>query len=809
MLIAPTRNQHNKQQQDEIVTPIEKESVVLQTAAETAEAAAETAAVPEVTESTSDGEVESNIGTKTELNFKKTQDRADELKELYSNLNTQWMELKQKYTTNKAKLKTENETYTKTQERIFTEKQFTFDTAKTCGVHIIEYANAGPPTKTYITQLKSNLSEDPFGDCMEETRCVAYDNDKIYGITDQCNNIPTDGTALNGKVNWNLASESVYIGIGAHSKQVPVLANATQSFNTKNAELEKLQGMETYQNNMKKAEISASDSLTERQKGISTRRAGFEKNRNEAQEKFQKFSNQMSASMQQQREGVSTFNTKLAAEKVIFEQATGKTSDFTQAESAITTDINSLGNKIDSFMKTEKIEISNLAFQVDSGSELQAVQSLQSIRSNWEEFSTLFETHKRNVLTMASKIKEMETTIKEGSADIANIEKEIWSVRGDSSKPAQWINGEIMLNSHGQSTDTGTCTLRVSENVIGKCRLKLTTADDKTVYFAEGEHSAAAMGAPYKSGGKIVLEKFGPGGYSEVDDTQTDCVARFDRGGSKFLAGNTNFTRVNTYMPLDSNTQDANSDILWENTVNTIRVFSASKNSVHAMKLNSESAQKMQACKANTTCEKAAKNMCLEIGSDCVGIWNSGGEYGLLSQGSGDYHKDTDNPIINRCWKDGSSASDNDSGALKVMMKSHFQDYLIYNDLIARESMFHSAAAAMLADVKLRNNLWGDALAETVKKRADQQRVTTDAKTLMDETQITVENLYSARVSANNSWTEQNKVEKTSYLNFSGKRKEFQAEHSTLKDQIKHVYNHPVWKTFKEKSAAAENVGLA
>jgi hypothetical protein len=219
---------------------------------------------------------------------------------------------------------------------------------------------------------------------------------------------------------------------------------------------------------------------------------------------------------------------------------------------------------------------------------------------------------------MANKINEMEETISKGSADIVKIEKEIWSENGDVSKPAKWINGEIMMNDH-----FGVCTLRVSENVIGQCRLKLTTSDDKTMYFLEGEHVAADKGLPYKSGSKITLEKLGPGGWSKVDDTQTDCIARFDRGSASFLSGNSNFTRMNSYMPLDSNTQDADSDIPWENATNTIHVYSSSKNNVHAMKLKPENTQKLQACKADATCEAVARNLCLEIGSDCVGVWNS------------------------------------------------------------------------------------------------------------------------------------------------------------------------------------------
>jgi hypothetical protein len=809
MLIAPTRSQHQSLQEEK-ENPIEAEPVLLQEQAATADASATDVPAEETTAISSEGAVETNIGTKTKQNFEQAQTRADELSTLYTSLNTQWLQLKDNYLKNKDKLQKENEKYQNTQEKIYTTKTFTFDTAKTCGVHTIEYANESAPTKTFITQLKGNLSEDPFGDCMDTAACVAYDNDKIYGITDQCNNIPTDGTEKISDVNWNMASEKVYIQIGTHSAQVPVLADAAQSYNTKNAELEKVEALQGYQGDMKKAELSTTKALTAVQSGIKVRRSNFEADRNEADAKFRDFSDAMSASMQQQREGVDTFNTKLAAEKVIFEQAEKKSSDFAGAEGKITSDINSLGNKIDSFMKTEKIEISSLAFKVNTGSELQAVQSLQSIRSNWEEFSNLFDTHKRNVVSMANKIKEMEATISKGSADIVKIEKEIWSENGDVTKPAKWINGEIMINNHGQSTDVGVCTLRVSENVIGKCRLKLTTADDKTVYFLEGEHVAADKGLPYKSGSKITIEKFGPGGWNEVDDTQTDCIARFDRGSASFLSGNGNdFKMMNEYMPLDSNTQDADSDILWESATNTIRVYSSSRNTVHAMKLKTEDAQKLQACKAKTTCEAVARNLCLEIGSDCVGVWNSGSDYGLLSQGSGDYHKDTDNPTVNRCWKDGASSTANDSGSIKVKMKSHFQDYMLYKDLIDRDSLLQSAASAMLADVNLRNNIWNDALTETKKKRASQEETTLAAKTLMDETQEKVDTLYRARVSAKNSWLEQNKIEGATFDSISAKRKEFLSNHSTFKDEIKHVYNHPVWKTFKEKAVADQGSALA
>ena len=115
----------------------------------------------------------------------------------------------------------------------------------------------------------------------------------------------------------------------------------------------------------------------------------------------------------------------------------------------------------------------------------------------------------------------------------------------------------------------------------------------------------------------------------------------------------------------------------------------------------------------------------------------------------------------------------------------------------------------MLADVKLRNNIWNDALTETKKKRASQAETTAAAKTLMDETQERVDTLYQARVSAKNSWLEQNKIEGATFDTISTKRKEFLSNHSTFKDQIKHVYNHPVWKTFKEKAVADQGSALA
>jgi hypothetical protein len=142
-------------------------------------------------------------------------------------------------------------------------------------------------------------------------------------------------------------------------------------------------------------------------------------------------------------------------------------------------------------------------------------------------------------------------------------------------------------------------------------------------------------------------------------------------------------------------------------------------------------------------------------------------------------------------------------------MKSHFQDYMLYNDLSDREILFHNKAKTMLADVKARNTIWDNALTETKKKRASQAETTATAKTLMEVTKEKVDTLYQARVSAKNGWIAQNKIEATTFDSISTKRKEFLSNHSTFKDQIKHVYNHPVWKTFKEKAVADQGSGLA
>ena len=68
MLIAPTRSQHQSLQEEK-ENPIEAEPVLLQEQAATADASATDVPAEETTAISSEGAVETNIGTKTKQNI--------------------------------------------------------------------------------------------------------------------------------------------------------------------------------------------------------------------------------------------------------------------------------------------------------------------------------------------------------------------------------------------------------------------------------------------------------------------------------------------------------------------------------------------------------------------------------------------------------------------------------------------------------------------------------------------------------------------------------------------------------------------
>ena len=209
--------------------------------------------------------------------------------------------------------------------------------------------------------------------------------------------------------------------------------------------------LEAYQEANQQTDRDVTLALNERQEGFKTRQELYNKELKENKESFTTYSNQMATAMQSNIEDQATFRDKLAAETAIFETAVQKSEDFFASQANIVSNIGTLAGEIDQFMKDENIAASDLAFVVAPMNELQAVNNLQNIQENWNEFSRLFKQHNNNVEDLKKKIEEMQKTIEGQTVNMDEIRAKIWGTLGadgtvDPNVPASFVGAQIYKN---------------------------------------------------------------------------------------------------------------------------------------------------------------------------------------------------------------------------------------------------------------------------------------------------------------------------------------------------------------------------
>lgn len=793
MLIAPIRQKRKDQPSIPKAQPTAP--VILQD--QPAPAPADT---PVVTQTTTDSIIESNLGQTTQDNFLNTQQKADRLAELYAKLNTQWTTLKGEYETNRDLLAEETKKYEEKHAKMFEERTFTFDRDHTCAV-----SDLGSNGKAYIKVLPSP-GLDPITECVESEKCIGYDKQgtKIYQFTDTCD-IATDGSAKNGVVQFNYSSETVYKALSDVATQKPIATEAEKIFNSQNAELEKLKKLEAYQEANQATERDVTLALNERQEGFKTRQDSYNKEMKENKDSFTTYSNQMATAMQNNIDDQATFNSKLQADTAIFETAVVKSEEFFASQANIVTNVGTLADEIDQFMRDENIQASDLAFAIAPMNELQAVNNLQTIEENWNEFSRLFKQHNNNVDDLKKKIEEMQKTIEGQTVNMEEIRSKIWGTLGpdgtiDATKPAPFVGAQIYKNHKSLPDGPGVCTLRLGTqaNQPGKCSVELTDSTGKTVTITEGEPH---LNTQYAVDSSIVLKK---GGVKIANDTESDCIVVLTAGSTSYFAGNTDFAELNRYMPLQTTFDTETDRPLWENATDSVRVFSASQNDIHAKALSPEMKQILTDCKSTGTCEQEAQRLCLESGAQCVGIFKTGTDFGLLSTASNDYYRSINRPTdIQRCFAEGDNekADNSDKVGIMAKMKSHFTEFLEYSEKMARTEIMQAEAANMKSAIEARNFDWANAQDATETARKKQEGLTTTAEEEFNVQKASLDTLKDTLTSSHNKYMQDFTADSSIFTGIATKKEDYEGKHKDYQENIKHVFNHPVWKTFVTKQA--------
>ena len=793
MLIAPSY----KKRKD--LEPISA-PVILQDATPQESPESQDPPAPTVTQTKTNNVIESNLGQTTQDNFKNTQQRADKLADLYAKLNNQWTTLKDEYESNRDLLAEETKKYEEKHAKLFEERTFTFDRDHTCAV-----SDLGSNGTAYIKVLASP-GLDPIGECIDSEKCIGYDKSglKIYQFTDTCD-VATDGSAKNGVVQFNYSAETVYKALSDVAVQKPIATEAEKIFNSQNAELEKLKKLETYQEANQQTDRDITLALNERQEGFKTRQDSYDKELKENKNSFTTYSNQMATAMQNNIEDQATFREKLESETVIFETAVQKSEDFFASQANIVSNVGTLAGQIDQFMKDENIQVSDLAFVVAPMNELQAVNNLQNIQENWNEFSRLFKQHNNNVDDLKQKIQEMQKTIEGQTVNMEEIREKIWGTLGldgtiDTTVSAPFVGAQIYKNHKSLPDGPGVCTLRLGTeaNQPGKCSVELTDSTGKIIVVSEGQPH---LNTTYQVDSNIVLKK---GGVKVANDTETDCIVVLTAGGSEYYAGNTGFTEMNKYMPLQTTFESETDRPLWENAVDSVRVFSASQNDIHAKALTPDMKQVLTECKTTGTCESEAQRLCLESGAQCVGIFKTGNDFGLLSSASNDYYKSINRPAdIQRCFAEGDNEKADNSEKVGIMakMKSHFSEFLEYSEKMARSEIMQTEAANMKASIEARNFDWTNAQDATETARKKQEGLTATAEEEFKNQKAALDSLKDTLTSSHNKYMADFTADGSIFTGIATKKEDFEGKHSDYKDNIKHVFNHPVWKTFTSKQS--------
>ena len=790
MLIAPTAKK------EKVIQP---QPVILQADQQADTAATPPPATPEVTITTTDTVIESNLGQTTQDNFVNATERANKLAGLYEKLNSQWSTLKTEYEANRDLLLTEQENYDNKHAGIWEERQFKFDQNHTCAVSDL---SASQKQKVYIKVLPS-AGLDPVSECVASKKCVGYDKtgSKIYQFADTCE-VATDGSADIASVHFNYHSEQVYGALKDVADQKPIKSEAEKQFNSQQAELDKLRQLETYQEQNQQTDRDVTRALNERQEGFRTRQTLYSKELQENKDQFTQYSNQMATAMESNISDQATFREKLASEEVILKAAEDKSVEFDSSESTLITNVGGLANEIEAFMTNEKIQKSDLAFAIASFDELQAVNNLQTIEDDWNEFSRLKQQHTTNVEDLKKKIDEMKKTIAGQSIDMDEIRATIWGSMGadgkvDPSKPAAYVAAQIYANNYSLPGGVSKCTLRLGKDGLqpGKCSVDVIDSTGATITIEEGE---VRKNTKYTVDSKIVLKK---GGKPITDDTKPDCIVVDKAGNSEYFAGNTDFNELNKYMPLQTTFETESVRPLWENVTDSIRVFSASQNNIHAKALSAEMSKVLEDCKVTNNCSAEAERLCLEQGSQCVGVFKSGNQYGLLSSASNDYYKSINRPDISNCFMAGDGAIDgkhnnSDKIGISAKMKSHFAEYLEFKEMLDRSDIMQKEAASMKNAIIDRNTDWTNAQNATEALSIKSEGLTATAEQTFNDELQKLTTLSDALTTSHNKYMTQFNSDAGEFSGIAAKKTAFEGKHNGFKENIKHVFNHPVWKTF-------------
>lgn len=812
MLVRPQPRLNTKQSKSSTLFQ-KKKSILLQDAeasAATEDTPAETQPINEanvVTTTATGGQIDSNLATNTENTYNDATKTSQEIADLYKTLNTQWSSLKSAYESNKALLVEKNEAYNTQTDRIYDPKIFKFNMNKTCGsLDLFDKFGAKYGT-AYIEEL-TVTSNDPVGDCMRYTdpqgrMCIGYDDNKIYGLATSCN-VP-DALAPTGEVQFNISSESVYKALASQQAQQEPLAEAQAKLDKHTSVFNELKEKQTFQVDMKDNDSRTTQALENNRKLMKEKSDEYAVQKNNSQDKFNEYSNQMANSIAESREGIATFTEKLKAEQAIFDTATLKSGEFAASKSQIEGRMNRLRSEIDQFMAVEKIVPTTEKFVMTSDvKDLQAINSLESISGNWSKFTNLMKTHTTNVKNMEEKIRSMQSTISGDTTNIDEVKSKIWSkdAEAETLVPAEYVNAQVYYNTLGSGDqNSGSCTLRLGTRGFqpGVCEAELIDEDGVRITLGEGLHK----GIKYKKNSQIVLKKDG----KVVNDLATDCGIALESGGNIYYAGNISFEDVNRNMPLATN-YDSQSPERWEDKTDNIRVFSASQNGVHAMNLHQNGGKLFDLLNnCGDDCENVAKNACLEAGADCVGIFkDENNKFGLLSQSGGfvDYYKDAAG-VKQQCFGNADSAVNagkQDSGlTVQALMKSHYADFLKMGEYIDRSLLYQSKAVAMVRDIESRNQRWTDATAATIEQVTAQQGLLEKAQEDFDLKTKEMESLTAAYKQSQQTYKTTAEQEKNQFTTVASERSQLMNNDTEFKTNIKHVFNHPLWQTFKELGA--------
>lgn len=737
----------------------------------------------EVTITSSSGEIESNLATSVSAIIPRLEKSSETLETLLSELRTEWKVITTAYDKTKTSLATSIAEYDTIVSETFDTKDFTFNQNKTCGVF-----DLGQNGMAYIKELA--VSTNPLEDCMRNVQCLGYTDDKIYGHAETCA-IKNDGSNPNGIVHLKPSSYNIFQSLDSYNKELPKTVAARTEHDTQVADLNKIESLLKYQTTGKETDIIASKAIQDLLKGYTQIQKNFASRRDEANGKFSSYTDTLADRMAVNVNDKAAYEAKLKRDKEMNTLAVEKTAEFKATEKSIATELKNLRTNIENFMASNKI-VNESTMYISEKDVSPAIGDLNEIASTWTTFQSLYDQHETNMTALSNKIKALQDKVEDASLDIGKIKKQIWSIGGDVTKPAEYVAAQIYRNRSGETANAGVCDIRLGTATTPpeQCTVELVRESGETIVLNEGKH----QGVKFKKDSKIVVKK----GGKVVDDFATDCMVVFEKDGNEFYAGNTDFKKLNEYMPLHTDYSKA-ADVFWEDSTDEIRVFSSSRNNVHAMKLPEKLQNKLNTC--TDDCEAIAKQYCLEAGSSCVGIFKTGTEtkeqFGLLSQAAGDAYSSTKDPTLSRCVQNGDDANADDSGSIQALMKSHFGDYMKFSSYIKRQDVLQARSESMFGAITSRNTRWADATQTTENARSAKLALVATAEEKMKIANESLQNRRLTLEKSINTFEKAVAAKKVGFVAKSTERSNFEQKFQEQTDAIKNLIKHPAWKLFK------------